>query len=560
MNNYYTIVKKNLMHYKKERLQIAKDGKGCKNRCHKYILPPKLRNLNIIETYRKEFWDYFKLLSYYHKSRIKLHQGFHHLNSSQAMCFNLFYPYIDELSKDINNMDTEFIRFILTVLLTDLDLSVDKLFAEKNLFLHEAGFEKIMNSKEGTNFDFFLSFKDGNKILFEIKYTEQDFGYFNESAKDIQKDRYNSIYKPRLENIVKEKYLRFDQTYRKNYQTLRNLSYIDDNTYIVFLYPKHNNRLNEFKNLLFNDIILPKYKKNIKVIYLEDFVNKIINNARISAKLKCHYLLFKEKYILDDFTDYTCFNKIDEAIYFNKINPNIVKKLDLGYRYLETFPNDILKLNFLTELNLEENQFHEIPDEIWNLKNLKKLCVEITKPPKRIGNLKNLEYLELVGSGVDNLPEDIEKLSSLHTLILGASDIEKLPDAITKLSSLERIDLINIANLDIKDTFTKLAKLSKLKDLRLGSNNLVDLPKEVVLLKNIKSLSLAMNKLNKIPSPIYKLQNLKKLDISCNKVEKIDSDILKLENLEILNIKFTKIESLPKEIYSLKHLVKIITE
>jgi hypothetical protein len=53
-----------------------------------HILPIVHRDRNILESYRVRFWS-----STY--SQVRLHRFFHHLNSSQALCINLFYPLID---------------------------------------------------------------------------------------------------------------------------------------------------------------------------------------------------------------------------------------------------------------------------------------------------------------------------------------------------------------------------------------------------------------------------------------------------------------------------------
>src|SRR5689334_8764908 len=52
-----------------------------------HILPIELRELNLIPAFRSEIIEHIR------SNGIKLHQYFHHLNSSQAFAFNLFFPY-----------------------------------------------------------------------------------------------------------------------------------------------------------------------------------------------------------------------------------------------------------------------------------------------------------------------------------------------------------------------------------------------------------------------------------------------------------------------------------
>lgn len=80
--------------YRKSTLNVEKPGlfryRGTLYE-KEHILPAddSFKRLNILEPYRDKFYA-SKL------SRISIHRYFHHLNSSQAMCINLFYPLIDE--------------------------------------------------------------------------------------------------------------------------------------------------------------------------------------------------------------------------------------------------------------------------------------------------------------------------------------------------------------------------------------------------------------------------------------------------------------------------------
>lgn len=96
-----------------------------------HILPESERALNILEPYRDVFWAWVPS-----QRRVKLHRDFHHLNSSQALCFNLFAPFILENRVDI---------------LCGM-LNVSSLKSDSNHFR----FEAVFDTEEGTNFDFFL--------------------------------------------------------------------------------------------------------------------------------------------------------------------------------------------------------------------------------------------------------------------------------------------------------------------------------------------------------------------------------------------------------------------
>ena len=88
MESYPKRLREHLSTYKRNRLGVKKDGVWVKN-CKKYphILPRKAYKLNILETIRSELWAHEKVRS------LSLHRDFHHLNSSQSMAFNLFFPF-----------------------------------------------------------------------------------------------------------------------------------------------------------------------------------------------------------------------------------------------------------------------------------------------------------------------------------------------------------------------------------------------------------------------------------------------------------------------------------
>jgi len=214
-----------------------------------HILPIGQLEKNIISPIRKDFWSYYKSVD------IKLHQYFHHLNSSQALCFNLFFPlfYYD--------------KNLLNYVLKDL-------MEVENGDIIECEFEKILDSKEFTNFDFYVEHKNNKRTLFEIKYTERKFA--TTTGGKGHSNKYEKIYKPRLEKILKHEFINQDFVFN-NYQIVRNLSYLDENTTVVFLFPKANLDLEKTENLI-AEIIQQKYSKQVKVIYLEDFVLQILRS------------------------------------------------------------------------------------------------------------------------------------------------------------------------------------------------------------------------------------------------------------------------------------------
>lgn len=265
MNDFQSERKNKLSNYKLENLTTEKGE--WRTFLYDHILPIDQQEKNIIAIIRKEFW------SYREKNQIKLHQYFHHLNSSQALCFNLFFP--------LFYYDKKFLSYVL-----------ENFMGIESGDIKNCEFEKIIDSKEFTNFDFFIEHFDKDKTLFEIKYTEKKFATTIGGIGHAKK--YEKIYKSRLEKIFKQEFV--DQNFVfKNYQVVRNLSYIDENTNVVFLFPKSNQDLQLTEELILK-IILPEYRNRVKIIYLENLIAQILSSDYLK-KLHPIFRAFKQVYI-----------------------------------------------------------------------------------------------------------------------------------------------------------------------------------------------------------------------------------------------------------------------
>jgi hypothetical protein len=263
-------VKDHLAKYKKEKLGVDKNGIwGKNNKNYPHILPEELRRLNIIELYRKEFWEKDGLDL---EKNGKLHNDFHHLNSSQAMCFNLFFPFKSENKLDL----------LFEVLNLD--------YSEVN----ECLFEKILDKKEQTHIDFYVDLNKDQRILFETKYTESDFGKADKKNKKYE-NKFKNTYETNLRLKISEKYMNLED-FCEHYQIFRNIFHIrsgDDKVFLI--YPKQNDKLIKYNELL-KQIMNHSYRDNLRRIHLEDFIDEIIGKTK-NSRLLNHFLSFKEKYI-----------------------------------------------------------------------------------------------------------------------------------------------------------------------------------------------------------------------------------------------------------------------
>jgi len=214
--------------YKEEVMQIK--GKGVykhrgRNLQYDHILPEDLKRHNILESFRNDFWDYAK------PARISLHRDFSHLNSSQAACFNFFYPLLKQHKLDI----------ITNMLGLSGEIDYDTITFEKVSEL-----EDTVSTR--TRFDFYMQLKTGVKIFFEIKYSENGFG--KATKDDAHMKKFSNVYFPLIRNRDEFKETLTDLEMAKgyfleNYQILRNIVHIDKNSYVVFIYPEHNIKIGE---------------------------------------------------------------------------------------------------------------------------------------------------------------------------------------------------------------------------------------------------------------------------------------------------------------------------
>lgn len=266
MVSFDKAIKKHLDAYRRDVLCVAKKGEW-RRKEYGHILPDCCGALNILQEYRHEFF------SWQAKSKVKLHQFFHHLNSSQAACFNLFFPPV-WLNNDAIVFET---------------LGID----EGNIECW--AFEKVVDKAEGTNFDFYLELKSGAKIYVEFKYSENKFG--KAEINDKRREKLRTIYKSKLKNKVADKYLKEAQFF-KHYQILRNLVYFqpERGDQVIFIYPKANEKLCGTPALL--DDIVPdsQYRNAIKVRYWEDAVDGITAFVG-DNNLRNHYRQYQQKYL-----------------------------------------------------------------------------------------------------------------------------------------------------------------------------------------------------------------------------------------------------------------------
>jgi hypothetical protein len=243
-----------------------------------YILPimkkdGRFKNTkNILSGIRTDF-----LNSNY--KNIKPHIYFNHLNSSQAMCINFFYPLIK------NNL---------------LGHILFKVKINEPIDYCEVKFEKESNiEKTGrkTNFDFYIKTKKSTNIFFEIKYTERSFGIAKNDNAHIRK--FSADYFPKLNSVphINKRYHSMDLFF-KNYQIMRNILNIDENSYVVIIYLKENEKLRMKCEEVKKQIILKPFTSHFLDIDWHDMFKWTYDSINKNNKdLVRYYDDFYDKYL-----------------------------------------------------------------------------------------------------------------------------------------------------------------------------------------------------------------------------------------------------------------------
>jgi hypothetical protein len=273
---YQSRLKQQLLAFKAKNLPDLQDGTWSHRgtpKTYRHILPKDQFRLNILPAIRERFWEWFGSAN----PSIARHKFFHHLNSSQALAFNLFFPFVDPTTRHVDPR-----------LLQALDLPADIPYAGE--------FEKVFDKDENTNFDFYLEGPAEHKVFFELKLSESEFGKCVDDERHCRK--LEQHYRPYLTDHVESQWLEKDAFF-KNYQVLRNLSYLGrhPDSRLVFIFPKANERLAASEDVI-KRIASKSLAPRVTIVYLEALVERLLTATEDDAALHEHFEKLKEKYVV----------------------------------------------------------------------------------------------------------------------------------------------------------------------------------------------------------------------------------------------------------------------
>ncbi len=276
MTGYIKALRAHLTEYKKSSLGVEAAG-IFKHRGEEipygHILPKDLKWLNILEPHRKEIQLYIDT-----HADVKLHKFFHHLNSSQALALNLFFPFFE--SGQIES----------AALIRALGL-------EGTISSWKP--ELVPDAVEGTNVDVSWQKTDGHWTYCEVKLSEAEFGTTKCDPRHLEK--LNKIYGPTLQPYCPARLLQ-PAAFFDHYQIFRNvwLAARDPKATVVFLLPRRNEPLwgplCEVVSSLETSLRI-----RIHLTALEDVIENLTKDKSCPPKMSRYAWLLSEKYVLPKF-------------------------------------------------------------------------------------------------------------------------------------------------------------------------------------------------------------------------------------------------------------------
>ncbi len=228
---------------------------------------------NILSTARARFGPWFDAVN----PALQLRDGFDRLDASQALAFNLFFPFMDAVTRRMDGR-----------LLACLGLPP--------ILHYEGAFDKVLDGREGTRFDFYLEESGGQKIFLNLKLAETTFG--SGEIDPAHRQIFDRDCKPFLLDRVDAQWL-LDDASSLHENVLRHVAYLGryPDSGLVFIYPKANESLTASDNVI-KRIVSKSLAPRVAILYLEPLVTRILKATEGDAALHAHFLEFGEKYLI----------------------------------------------------------------------------------------------------------------------------------------------------------------------------------------------------------------------------------------------------------------------
>jgi len=265
--DYQRRLRHHLFHYKEYNLGIRAKQLGSSPE----TLPSDLQELNILSRCRKPFRRMIQINPLFH-----LQADFHHLDSSQALCFNLFFPFLQQ---------PKLWKYLLSVLGCEVEE------VQRTEFDYSFG----RAPEETFSFQFFSA--TGRLFFFDIKLAESWFGPSCQSITCAEPSEVSLRHD--MVGLVSGSLLKSAEVAGLIF-FLRKLAYVAGmaDSRMVCIYPRANLKLTQAMKLL-QDALYPTIRSKLQVVYLEDLLGALLTVLRNdNSELCAHFENLRQKYVV----------------------------------------------------------------------------------------------------------------------------------------------------------------------------------------------------------------------------------------------------------------------
>jgi hypothetical protein len=276
--NYLDCLKKHLAEYKRTQLGISEPGvfryRG-RDVLHAHILPKGDALANILTEAQPGARAFLA------HNPTKRHRYFHHLNSSQAFTFNLFFPYFD------GGQDSA--RALLRALRPNGSRQEVGVLAKWEP-------ERLPHETERTNIDVFWRTTDDIQTFCEVKLSESDFGTATNDRE--HQLRLAEFYAPTLNDHLLSDRLE-PQAFFGDYQFNRNVWHMvraNERSRLTFLLPRLNKGLCERLEHLRSGVVQGT-KERISAVFIEDVIASLLADEQCPQPLRSYAHKLAQKYL-----------------------------------------------------------------------------------------------------------------------------------------------------------------------------------------------------------------------------------------------------------------------
>ena len=234
-------------------------------------LPANLKELNILSGCRRPFRHMSQVNPLLH-----LQADFHHLTSSQALCFNLFFPFLQQ---------PDLWRHLLSVIDSDVE------------DVRRTAFDFSFGPGSAETFDFCLSSSSGRHLYFDVKLAENWFGPSFQSG--ICVETLTACLRHDIVGLVSGSLLKSPEV-AGLIVLLKKLAYVAGigDSRLICIYPWANLKLQQSMKTL-QDSLYDSVRHKLRIVYLEDLIKQLLMAFRDKdSKINAHFENLRIKYVV----------------------------------------------------------------------------------------------------------------------------------------------------------------------------------------------------------------------------------------------------------------------